>query len=41
MSLNTALEARMDGNHQEAQALALIEMGRELKKIREAVEEDE
>jgi len=40
MSLNSALEARMDGNQQEAQALALIEIGRELKKIRKNMEDE-
>lgn len=41
MSLSSALEAQMDGNHQEAQALALMEIGRELKKIRKNMEDDQ
>jgi len=41
MSMDRAETARNMENHEEAQALALIGIGKELKKIREEMEADE
>jgi len=41
MGLETAKTAREMDNHEEAQALAMISIGEELKKIRKQLEEDD